>query len=349
MFYDGVIFSGVYKRVVLIVLLVYCSHWMKNRIKRNFMKKLLTIIPLTLLLAVGSTWFYANRHVKALVDSRIAEFIEDGDYQALNFENVSIDLRGNILLANLHVVDTTGVEYILEEIRITDFDYANEQPQHLSLTASGIRFPNGIPRFGNSPNRALNAYLDTVMDEDLLPMTFNYRYNYQPNDDRQLDTTFSIALPGSFKISSDSVIKNVSLEQFGNHPGAAANPVTFFMMMQDADIPSANIALRDLGMVDALMAINGENAGLSAADYRMQFLTQMQAMLLFAPQQLQPQAQRFLASIAEFLEGERTLKLSITPKFGGNIQQLQGEILGAFYIGNFSLIEEILNLEIEIF
>ena len=313
------------------------------------MKKLLVIIPAALLLAAGGIWFFANQQVKNLVDMRIAEFIENGDYQALDYEKVSVDLRGDIALANLHVVNAFGYEYILEDIRITDFDYANEQPQHLSLAASGIRFPGGLPRFGDSPNPALNAYLDTVMDADHLPVTFNYRYSYQPEDDRQLDTTFSIALPGSFQISSDSVMRNVSPEQFGNQAQAAGNPVGYSMMMQDADIPSANIALLDLGIVDAVMAINGGNAGLSADQYRMQLLAQLQTMLLFAPQQLQPLAQRLLAGFAEFLEGGRTLRLSIAPEFGGNIQQLQGEILGAFYIGNFNRIEEVLNLTIETF
>jgi hypothetical protein len=78
-------------------------------------------------------------------------------------------------------------------------------------------------------------------------------------------------------------------------------------------------------------------------------LAQLQTMVLFSPQQLQPLAQRLLTSLAQFLEGEKTLKVSIAPEYGGNIQQLQGEILGAFYIGNFARIEELLNLEIETF
>jgi hypothetical protein len=121
------------------------------------------------------------------------------------------------------------------------------------------------------------------------------------------------------------------------------------MLMQDADIPSATIALRDLGIVDAMMGILGEESGISAGDYREQFLVQMQTMVLFTPQQLQPLAQRFLSSFAEFLEGEKTLQVSVTPEYGGNVQQLQGEMMGAFYIGNFARIEEMLNLEIETF
>lgn len=313
------------------------------------MKKLLLILPVVLLLALAGTWFWGNYRVKALVDARIAEFIANGDYLALDYEDVGVDFSGDITLTNLHVVDTTGYEYVLDEILITNYDYANAQPHHLDLTATGMRLPGGIPQFGTSPNRALNAYMDSVMDEDFLPLTFNYRYNYLPDEEQQLDTAFSIALPGSFHLSSDMVMRNVSLEELSNQPQAAANPVQYSLMLQDADIPSADITLRDLGLIDAMMAIQGESLGMSAEDYHMQFLAQLQTMVLFAPRQLQPLAQRFLTSLAEFLDGEKTLMLSIAPEFGGNVQQLQGEIMGAFYIGNFARIEEVLNLEIETF
>lgn len=313
------------------------------------MKKLFVIIPLVILLALAGTWFYANQQVAALVDQRIMEFIDNGTYRSLDYEDVSVDLWGDIHLSNLHVIDAAGYEYILEDINITDFDYGNEQPHHLELTASGMRFPAGIPQFGNSPNRALNTYLETVMDADFLPMTFNYRYRYQPEAERQLDTGISFNLPGSFLLTSDSVMRNVSLEQFTQQPQVAADPIQYSLLLQNADLPSADITVRDLGLVDAMMAIQGETLGMDAEDYRQQFLAQLQTMVLFTPQQLQPLAQRFLGSFAAFLEGEKTLRLSIEPEFGGNIQQLQGEILGAFYIGNFARIEEVLNLEIETF
>lgn len=313
------------------------------------MKKLLLIIPVLVVLVLAGVWVYANRQVKSLVDMQIAEMIGNGDYQELDYETLSLALNGDIRMTNLHVIDAAGIEYILEDIHITDFDYGNDIPHHLDLTASGLRFPAGIPQFGDSPNRSLNTYLEDVMDEDFLPLTFNYRYQYIPDQELQLDSAFSINLPGSFHMMTDSVMRNVALDQISGRSRMVTNPVQYSMLMQEADIPSASIALRDLGIVDAMMAIQGENSGISAGDYRQQFLAQLQTMVLFTPQQLQPLAQRFLGSFAEFLEGEKTLQLSITPEYGGSVQQLQGEILGAFYIGNFARIEELLNLEIETF
>lgn len=311
-------------------------------------KKLLVIIPAVILAIAAGLYFYANQRVKSLVDTRIEKFLESGDYRELDYESVWLELDGDIRLRNLHVVDIAGNEYILEKVHLSDFDYFNEVPHHLHLTATGLKFPAGIPEFGKSPNRALNNYLEAVMDEDYLPLEITYQYQYQSEDDLRLDSAFSVDLPDSFHLNTDSVMRNVSLEQLNENTfGPSLGSPQYKMLIRNADVPQASMSLRDLGLVDAMMAIQGEELGISADEYHQMLQLQLQTAVLFVPQQLQALAGDFLSKFYEFLEGNRTMKISIAPEYGGNIQQLQEELLGAFYIGNIQRMVELLNLEVE--
>ena len=320
-------------------------------------KKLLIIIPCALLLCAGALYTFANYKVKTAVNTRITEMIENGDYLALEYASVGIKPNGDIVMNNLHVTDLNSNEYTLLDIRISDYDYFNPVPGHLNLTAKGLRFPADLPIFsnssGNSSGNSLNNYLTAIMVEETLPLELSYRYEYHPEDESRLQNVFKVTLPGSFKLTSNLVMTNVPMEALNQNPASASanssNMSTMSTLIQNADIPNASMALEDLGMVDAMLKIQGDALRISPEEYRQQLLGQLQTAALFVPQQLQTLAQDFLGSFTEFLDGEKTLKLSISPENGGNIQQLQGEIMGAFYIGNISRITQLLNLDIETF
>jgi len=311
-------------------------------------KKLILIVPLALIVLLTGAYLIINYSVKAMVDERMAEFVAGGYYQSLEYESVELTFNGDIIMENLHVTDTVNNEYILESIQVSDFDYFNEFPHSLNLTAEGLRFPLGIPDFGSTPSTTWNNYLAGVMEDDYLPIVLNYQYTYSPQDNNAMDNAFSIALPGSFLLTTNSAMENISLDELDNialGPGTSATQ--YSLSLQDSNILFASIALQDLGLVPALLTVQGEAAGLDPAEYRQQLLAELQTMVLFAPQQLQTLATNVVLNVAKFLEGDLTLNVSINPENGGNVQQLQGEIMGAFYIGNFNRIVEVLNLEIE--
>lgn len=310
-------------------------------------KKLLLYVSLSLIVLLAGGYIVINYFVKTMVDERMAEFVAAGYYQSLDYESVNLAFNGDINLQSLHVTDTVGNEYIIDNIRVSDFDYFNEFPHRLNLSAEGLRFPAGIPAFGNSPSTTWNSYLEGVMENDYLPIVLNYQYLYSPEESNAMTNAFSIALPNSFLLTTNSAMENISLEEFNNialGPGTSATQ--YSLSLQDSNILFASIALQDLGLVPALLSVQGEVNNLDPAEYRQQLLAQLQTMVLFAPQQLQALASTLVLNVASFLEGERTLRVSVTPENGGNVQQLQGEIMGAFYIGNFNRIVEVLNLEI---
>jgi len=50
--------------------------------------------------------------------------------------------------------------------------------------------------------------------------------------------------------------------------------------------------------------------------------------------------------LAEFLQGGRTLTLTLEPQFNGSIEQLQPQIMGAVFTNNINAVVELLNLEL---
>jgi len=315
----------------------------------NTKTRILLVLPLVVVLLAASFYGFANYQARSLVDSKMADMVNTGVYQSLAYDDFSLSIDGSMHMTGLQIRDAAGIEYEISQIDIPEFDYFNDNPQYLSISATGIRFPDGIPDFGNTGNSALNDYLDIVMDADSLPLQFDYRHNYTPEQGQQLDSAFSILLPESFSLSTASVMRHVSLDEVSNITGAMSlNPLQNAGLMK-GDIPSASITLEDLGLIDAMMAVQGESFGMDSDEYRQQLLAQIQTMVLFAPQQLQSLAQEVTAAVVEFLEGGKSLRLSMNPEYDGNIQRLQGDLIGAFYTGNFEGMVKLLHLEIETF
>jgi len=347
-------------------------------------KKYLLIIPGVIIFIIGIAYLFANYRLKTVVDFRVDELIASGDYQEITYDSVGIQFNGEIALENLYVIDSNSNEYILENIRISEFDYFNEVPHHLHLSAQGLRFPAAAPAFGDGPDNLLNHYIATkvphhlhlsaqglrfpaaapafgdgpdnllnhyiaiMMDQNLLPMSMNYRYDFDPADNDRMDIDADISLPDAFFLGMKAQINNVPMAGLNENTSDNVNePYGVSVILQNADIPAASISLRDDGMVANISSLQGNALGISGDEYRQQLLEQLQAAALFVPPQMQSLAQDLLSNFAEFMTGEKTLRVSITPQYNGNIQQLQLEIMAAFYTGDIGRIAELLQLDIE--
>ena len=311
-------------------------------------KKTVLISSLALLLLVAALYLALNFWVKSMVGERMDEFVAGGYYQSLDYDSVWLLPNGEITMNDLHVIDTDANEYIFQDITISEFDYFNAFPHHLKLTAEGMQFPAGPPQFSNLQESGWNTYLQTVIEGDLLPIQLAYEYDYDPDNSHQMNNDFRIGLPQSFLLTTSSVMDNIPVAQLNSlalGPGTSATQ--YSTSIQDGNVLEANISVQDLGVVPAMLAAQGETIDLDPAEYREQLMVQLQTMALFAPQQLQFLAQELVLNFGEFLEGDKTLTISIKPEFGGNIQQLQGVVMGAFYIGNFERIVDVLNLDID--
>ena len=121
----------------------------------------------------------------------------------------------------------------------------------------------------------------------------------------------------------------------------------FYVHFRDRDDLMVGVLETALGaFLDAMIATAAEQNGVAPEDFRTLLVSQVQNFYLFLPQTAQGLAMSAGAEIAKFLEGGKTLSLSIAPEYGGNIKQLQEEIMGAVFTGDYNKVSEVLHLEI---
>ena len=310
------------------------------------MKKILIAIPLVLIVAVVGLWAYSNYQAKAIVDQRIEEMVANGQYRALSYESLEVRLNGDVVMQNLHIIDPEANELIIQDIVISNLDYQHETPHHMTLTASGMQLPKGLPQMDATENQALNAYLQKFQYGDTIPATIEYAYDYDPEDNFRIDSSASFEVVNALNFSSRSVTRNVPIENMSGQVINPQMPQQSMLMLQQLHIPEASMELSDLGLVDAFINIQAEQLSVSPDEYREQLKSQVQSMAFLVPSNLQELAFEMSEHVVSFLDGDKTLKISLAPDFAGDIQQLQPQIMGSVFSGDYNRVIELLHLQV---
>lgn len=313
------------------------------------LKKLLIGIPLLLVIGAGSLYAYVNHRARTEVDLRMQQLVASGAYQRLAYEDLTVQVNGDISLTNLHVVNAGG-EFILQNILISNLDYEHDVPWHMDLSIRGMELPSGLPDIAYRGNAALENYMTTLVVNGALPLQLDYSFRYAPENAFQIDSMMNMALARAFTLDVNSVTRNFELESFATMPVLDPDPLVARLQiqehLQDLAVPLTRVTLRDHGIVDALLAIAGEQSGFAAEQLRTMLIAQARNAYLFTPQSIQGMAMDTGAHLATFLEGGRTLSINLEPQLDGHVQQLQQEIMGAVFTGNFARVVELLNLTI---
>jgi hypothetical protein len=309
-------------------------------------KNTLLVLAVVLIAGAGASYFYFNKAAQATVDKNFERMVASGSYDKIEYDDFEVDLSGNINMTNLLMVKA-GQEVVLKDIVVSNLDYQNETPHTLTVKITGMEFPGGIPLMGDD---SLSRYIQTLMPADELPIEMEYSYEYEPDNAYQIDSKMSIRLPEAFALDVTGTLRNVELESLMDNSNLDPDPaVAQLQMMQklaNAAIPVANWKLKDEGIVDALLTANAEENGQTIDQVREMMKSQMRDMYLFLPQTAQGFGMTTGIQLAAFLDGGKTLTINLAPEYEGNVQQLQQEITGAAFTGNFVRIAELLHLEI---
>src|SRR5690554_199400 len=153
----------------------------------------LSLLALAVVTA-AAFYFLANREVRGQVDDMIARAMESGAYEEITYGSVDMALDGDIHLKELRVVDALRQEYTVEEVIVSEYDLQHEVPWFVNLRASGFRFAGDLPHVDPATAPALHAYLDSLREGDMLPLTVDYRYRYAPEDSYRLDSEMAFLL-----------------------------------------------------------------------------------------------------------------------------------------------------------
>lgn len=312
--------------------------------------KIIVGCGLATVVAAAGGWLWLDYRIHAAVDARLQAAVDSGNYEALEYEDLHFNLKGDVTLDNFYVRQT-GLEYILDEVRIRNMDYDNAFPHHMDISVKGLRFPAGLPEPTEDSNDTLQRLLTHVMEGDHIPLELNYTHNYDPDNAWQLDTQTDLKIPALLHLDMGSRMRNLSVESLSAlEQQAIADPELMqsqlLPLLQDAEFSSLNLQVTDSGLVQALLEIGAAEIDAPPEDYRTLLISQTRNAYLFLPTTAQTFAQQAGEEVAEFLEGGRTLRLNLEPEFGGHVAQLLPQVTGAIFTGDIGRAVQLLNLEL---
>lgn len=312
------------------------------------LKKILIALLLLVITGAGGTYWYANDRARSIVDERLDALVTSGGYDEATYEDLHVQINGDIAMTNLHVVQGP-LEYTLASVTISNFDYTNAFPRHMDVTINGLQ----LAVDPNSPDpriAAMSNMLDRLGAGPAIPLYVNYSLRYDPDNAHQTDSTMRVAVTDSFTLDVNSITRNLQMQALNglNNPDLdpAQAQAQLMELLATTEIPSMHMRLLDEGFLDELIKRSAEQNGVNPEDFRTLLVSQAQNFYLFLPQNAQGLAMSAGAEIARFLEGGKTLSVSIAPEYGGNIKRLQEEIMGAVFTGDYNQVSEVLHLEI---
>lgn len=309
------------------------------------MKKLAIAVVVILLAGAGGAYWYINDRAKDLVDARIAEMVASGTYDSAEYEKMNVSPTGDITMTNLKMVKGP-LDVTLGNITITNLDYANRFPRHFDLSVDGMRMASLDD--ASLEGAALTEMLSQLGTDTDIPLELDYSHRYDPDNAHQLDSSMKLNVPDYFTLDASSVTRGVEMETLEqlNNPDPLIAQQQMAALMQVAEFPSMQMKLQDHGMVADLLASSAEQLGVSPEDYRTLLVSQAQNFYLFLPSTGQNFARVAGAEMAEFLAGDKTITVSLEPEYGGNLQLLQQEVIGAVFTGDYDKVSELLHAEI---
>jgi hypothetical protein len=323
-----------------------CAAIIEMRMKTT----VIAVTAATIITAGAGALYYVDQRIRGEVDARLAAAVASGQYEALYYEGLGYGFDGSINISGLHI-QQLGTQYRLDQIKVSKIDYRENFPREVQVSIRGLSFPAGLPDLSATENVQLGALLSRIATDDSIALELDYNHNYQPDQAHQLDSSVSLRVPALMNMGFSSSVRNLPIDTLSGGPDTDSNSTTaeqaWLQLMSEAELPSLQLSMQDLGLVQSMMEIGGMQFNASPEDYRNMLASQARNAYLFLPQNAQQLGMDAGAELAEFLEGGRTLTLSLEPQFNGRIEQLQTRLMGALLIGDFKGMAELLNLQLK--
>ena len=301
-------------------------------------------------LVVAGLHYYANQRARELVDARLAALVASGRYDALSYESLNVGLNGTFTLRNLHI-EQEGKALVVQTVRVNDLDPLHDIPWHLDLQLSGLQFPRGVDAFVAELPPIPQAVVTDLVKGNTLPLTLRYRYEYEPEAREQIDSTFDAELPQSFVLNLQSTTRGIPIGAFSDPNLRRGDPMAAMTrisaLMNQGELPRTTLTLTDRGLLDLIVEHGAADTGLTPEEFRTLLISRVTNLHLFMPPSMQNVVQSASTEVAEFLAGSSTLQVRVNPEFGGSFAQLQPQIMGAIFSGEFDQVVRLLHLEVE--
>lgn len=310
-------------------------------------RKLLIALSAAGMLAIG---LYAVALLLAhqMVDDQLDALVKSGAYQQADYASLWLLPTGTLKVSGLHVKQA-GNELVINNIEVSNIDFMHQTPWHMTLSASGLFFPNGLPNLTGTGNPVTARALEEFSVDNLIPVQLQYSYVYTPANSEQIVYNASLVLPEWFELTIATETRNLPLAAL-QAIREATDPQAAALLQQSAlaaaSLPRAELHLTDNGVVAKLINLTAQRMGTAPDTLRQQLKSQMQNYYLFLPDGLHSLAMQVGNELALFMDGSKTLSLTIMPTHEGKLEQLQPEVMGVVLTGNFDRAVELLQLEI---
>lgn len=292
----------------------------------------------------GITLWLAHR----MVDNQLEALVESGAYEQVDYASLWLLPTGSLRMSALHL-EQAGNKLVINDIAISDIDFFHQTPWHMTLSATGLHFPDGLPDLSGTGNRVMETVLKEFSADNTLPLQLQYSYNYNPGNSEQIVYNTSLVLPDWFKLVVNTETRNLplnSLQVMRETQDPAAATLLQQRALAAASLPHAELRLTDQGFVTRLVDMTAQRMGTPAPNLREQLKSQMQNYYLFLPASVQGTAMQVGNELAAFVDGGKTLALTIKPAYDGKLDLLQPEVMGLVLTGNFDRAVELLHLQI---
>ncbi len=310
-------------------------------------RKLLIVLSAGALLVVG-LYGIALLLAHRIVDDQLEALVLSGTYEQADYASLWLLPTGTMQVSGLHVRQA-GNELVINDIEVSDIDFMHQTPWHMTLSATGLYFPNGLPDLSGSGNPVMAKALDEFGADNTIPLQLQYSYHYTPTNSEQIVYNMSLTLPDWLELVVATETRNLALESL-QAIRETEDPEVAALLQQSAlaaaSLPHAKLHLTDTGIVAKLTELMAQRLGTAPDALREQLKSQMQNYHLFLPASLQGLAMQAGNELALFIDGGKTLSLTITPAYDGKLEQLQPEVMGVVLTGNFDRAVELLQLQI---
>lgn len=311
-------------------------------------RKLLVALSASALLVAG-LYGTALLLARQMVDGQLETLVQSGAYQRADYASLWLLPSGTLRISGLHV-EQQGSELVINDIAISNIDFLHQTPWHMTLSATGLHFPDGLPDLSGTGNRVMETVLQEFSADNTLPLQLQYSYSYNPANTEQIIYNTSLALPDWFKLVIDTETRNLpldTLQTIRETQDQAAAALLQQGALAAAMLPRAELRLTDDGFVSKLVDMTAQRMGTPPPALREQLKSQMQNYHLFLPASLKDLAMQVGNELAVFLDGNKTLALTIKPAYDGKLELLQPEIMGVVLTGNFDRAVELLQLQVK--
>jgi len=257
--------------------------------KQNLILGLIIVISIGIT-ACGGSGKAADKDAKVIVEK-----IFPTTQSATSFDSAKKYSSGEIKIKNFSITPVAlGKKFTFDELSIKKFDAKNDKPRFYKMSFKGLHFTNDM-----FPNPSIPAQLKAAGIEELV-LDLDIEQNYQTSDKSfKLAMNFSLRKLAELTINFDLANVDESILD----PAAAADPNKAMMTISAAQLKSASITLRNIGVMQKIKEKMSPE------------MLQMgkKQVLLQADKAIDPIQKNILKAFAQFIDNQGSIRIGANP------------------------------------